>query len=244
MIKGILFDYGGTIDTNGIHWAEVIWEHYQKYNVPVDRALFLDAYRFGERALAINKVVEPLHHFYDVMMLKIGYQFEWLLEKGVDLASFDRSVIAEDCAYFAEYAVQRAVPVLRSLAQSYPLAVVSNFYGNITTVLEDFGILGFFKSVVESAVVGVRKPDPEIYRLGVQALELEPGECVVVGDSFSKDIVPARQAGCQTIWLKGVGFVGEEGNIASGYESDLVISDLTDLPGAMKELSGVLKTAN
>ena len=28
-IKGIIFDYGGTIDSNGMHWAEVIWRAYQ-----------------------------------------------------------------------------------------------------------------------------------------------------------------------------------------------------------------------
>lgn len=37
MVKGILMDYGGTIDTNGKHWGEVLWEMYQRHQVPVSK---------------------------------------------------------------------------------------------------------------------------------------------------------------------------------------------------------------
>lgn len=40
-IKGIIFDYGGTIDTNSRHWAEVLWEKYATYEVPVSKADFV-----------------------------------------------------------------------------------------------------------------------------------------------------------------------------------------------------------
>ena len=43
-VKGILFDYGGTIDSNGMHWAEVIWMAYEALKVPVSKAVFRDAY--------------------------------------------------------------------------------------------------------------------------------------------------------------------------------------------------------
>ena len=36
-IKGVIFDYGGTIDTNSRHWAEVLWSKYAEYHVPVDK---------------------------------------------------------------------------------------------------------------------------------------------------------------------------------------------------------------
>ncbi len=234
MIKGILFDYGGTIDTNGIHWAEVIWEHYRKYELPLSKEDFLQAYRFGERALAANRVIEPAHSFYDVMVYKTGFQFEWLRENGINLPVSEISSIADDCAYFAEYAVQRALPVLKQLAQSYPLVIVSNFYGNLSTILRDFGILSLFSAVIESAVAGVRKPDPHIYRLGVEALGCSPAECVVVGDSYSKDVVPAKQAGCRAVWLKGTGFSGDEQPVQPQYRADIVISDLSELLPALE----------
>jgi len=70
-------------------------------------------------------------------------------------------------------------------------------------VLKEFDIAHHFTDVVESAVVGVRKPDPAIFVLGVRSLGFDAAHIVVVGDSYSKDIVPAKETGCQTIWLKG-----------------------------------------
>ena len=43
-IKGIIFDYGGTIDSNGMHWAEVIWMAYQAEEVPVSKEIFRSGY--------------------------------------------------------------------------------------------------------------------------------------------------------------------------------------------------------
>lgn len=50
-IQGVIFDYGGTIDTNSRHWAEVLWAKYVEHQIPVDKESFREAYVFGERAL-------------------------------------------------------------------------------------------------------------------------------------------------------------------------------------------------
>ena len=95
--------------------------------------------------------------------------------------------------------------VLEHLKQNgYPMVLVSNFYGNINQVLKDAGIDGYFKDVIESAVVGVRKPNPAIFALGVCALDLPASQVLVVGDTYGKDIVPAHKLGCHTLWIKGL----------------------------------------
>lgn len=106
--------------------------------------------------------------------------------------------------------MEEARPILDRLAGSYPMVLVSNFYGNIESVLSDFNLLGYFRSIIESAVVGVRKPDPRIFSLGVEALGLKPSEVLVVGDSYKKDIVPAESIGCKVAWLKGKGWTADE----------------------------------
>ena len=99
--------------------------------------------------------------------------------------------------------MQASAKVLEVLAQRHRLVMVSNFYGNLHAVLADYGILHLFSDVIESAVVGVRKPDPAIWRLGVEAVG-QPAESVwAIGDSYGKDVVPASQVGCQTVWFKG-----------------------------------------
>jgi putative hydrolase of the HAD superfamily len=228
-IKGVIFDYGGTIDSNGTHWAEVIWMAYEALHIPVGKDVFREAYVQGERTLATNRIILPNHNFWHVVRLKAETQIQWLMDNGylpgdADFTKYTTG-IADWCYAYAQMAVSMALPIIRKLSEKYPLAIVSNFYGNMEAVLKDFHLAIFFHVIVESSVVGVRKPDPEIFRLGVEALGLTPGEIVVIGDSYDKDIVPAIAAGCQTIWLKRTGWSEYEGN----ETADSVISDFAEL---------------
>lgn len=212
-IKGIIFDYGGTLDSRGDHWSEVIFRGYLASGINVDKALFRDAYVHAERALAKHPYIRPEHNFLDLLRIKMLIEFEWLADCGAvepEKVKLAAEAVAQYCYKFARACVDEARPVLEALAARYPLVLVSNFYGNIASVLEDFGLGGFFKTIVESAVVGVRKPDPAIFRLGVDALGLEPEEVLVVGDSLRKDILPAESLGCRVAWLKGKGWTDEE----------------------------------
>jgi len=228
MIKGILLDYGGTIDTNGLHWGGVLWDHYQKYEIAIPREAFSGAYSFGERSLAINPIVKPEHTFYDVLGLKIEQQFKFLAESGFNLDKSLIESIAKDCDLFARTTVNNAKTVLDALAKDYPLVMVSNFYGNLNAVLSDFGIGHYFDSVVESAVVGVRKPNPEIYGMGVACLGMPAAQCVVIGDSYSKDMQPGKAVGCKTIWLNVKGWE-ETTDGGQHLEADCEITDFAQL---------------
>ena len=90
------------------------------------------------------------------------------------------------------------------------MVLVSNFYGNIHAILRQYKIDHFFSAVIESAVVGVRKPDPAIYQMGVDAAGCSAEEVLVVGDSYGKDMVPAKTVGCHAVWMRGEGWSKEE----------------------------------
>ena len=223
-IRGVLFDYGGTIDSNGVHWGEVIWQAYQAGNVPVAKETFRDAYVHGERTLGKNPIIKPHNTFLDMMRIKIEIQACYI-KSLPHPTHFEDAPVVDYCYTYARASVEKARPVIEWFANKYPLALVSNFYGNMRAVLSDFQIERFFPVIIESAVVGVRKPDPRIFRLGVEALQLQAGEVVVIGDSYDKDIVPATIAGCQTIWLKNTGWSEYTGN----ETADLIISDFAEL---------------
>ena len=120
----------------------------------------------------------------------------------------------------------RSRNVLLQLHERFPMVLVSNFYGNIATVLREFSLDGIFQQIVESAVVGIRKPDPRIFTLGVEALGFDPSEVIVVGDSIDKDIIPAHQAGCHTVWFKGEGWTSDPVDESA---PDRIITNLTEL---------------
>jgi len=228
-IKGIIFDYGGTIDTNGKHWAEVIWNRYQELDIPVSKDDFKKAYVHGERTLALQPLIKPSHDFYDVLLIKADIQINFLIKEGLLIES-DKTKkypekIAKGCYDFAKEMVNKSSFVVKKLSDKYKLTLVSNFYGNINKVLKNFNLLCSFEGIIESAVVGVRKPNPAIFSLGVRELGFEAHETVVVGDSFSKDIIPAKAAGCHTIWLKGEGWKEETDDSVP----DVIITDLEQL---------------
>lgn len=212
-VKGIILDYGGTLDSNGDHWSEVIWSAYQKAAVLVEKDAFRDAYVYAERELARTKHILPEHDFHDVLSIKIKIELEYLASNGffpsgqVDVKSAE---IAGYCYDAARTSIDAARPVLEELSKRYPLVLVSNFYGNIEAVLKDFNLRGYFDRIIESAVVGVRKPDPRIFELGLQSLGLSAEHVLVIGDSYRKDIVPAESLGCQVLWLKGRGWTAQE----------------------------------
>ena len=215
MIQGIIFDYGGTLDTNGLHWAEVLWAQYETCGLPVNKADFREAYVYGERTMGKQPLVKPTDDFRQVLLIKSRLQLEYLIEKGgLDAVHFPLETYAQkiaDGGYFvAKNTVYNARKVLEKLKTTYKMVLVSNFYGNIHTILEDFGLLCYFEQIVESSVVGIRKPDPAIFTLGVEALNLPPNQVVVVGDSYGKDILPAHSIGCHTVWLRGIGWADEE----------------------------------
>ena len=227
MIKGYIFDYGGTLDTGGQHWGKVIWHAYERQEVPVSEEAFRDAYVHAERTLGKNPIIQPDFTFYKTIETKIRIQLEYLQEKN-DVSSVSSYLKPlTDSLYEATVKeTAKSREVLLQLKQQYPMVLVSNFYGNIATVLQEFKLDGIFDKIIESAVVGVRKPDPQIFTLGVEALGMRPDEVVVVGDSMDKDIIPAGKAGCHTVWFKGEGWTNDP---VDESPAGKVITDLTQI---------------
>ena len=227
MIKGYIFDYGGTLDTGGQHWGKVIWHAYERQQVPVSEEAFRDAYVHAERTLGRNPIIQPDFTFYKTIETKIRIQLEYLQKKNdVSSVSYYLKKLTDDLYALTCKETAKSREVLLQLKQQYPMVLVSNFYGNIATVLKEFKLDGIFDTIIESAVVGVRKPDPQIFTLGVEALGMRPDEVVVVGDSMDKDIIPAGKAGCHTVWFKGEGWTNDP---VDESPAGKVITDLTQI---------------
>lgn len=233
--KGIIFDYGGTIDTNGVHWAEVIWKEYQRVEAGISRELFREAYVHGERTLGKNRIIEPTHTFRDLLGIKIKIQFDYLVSQGAThLASGNKAVeITEGCYSQVLETLKTTCGIVEELSKERPTVLVTNFYGNMPVVLKEFSLDKYFDTIVESSVVGIRKPDPRLFALGVEALGLPAEDIVVIGDSYRKDIAPARSLGCKAVWLKKV--VWEEEPIVDGYEPTVIIGELSEIIGLLEK---------
>jgi putative hydrolase of the HAD superfamily len=86
-------------------------------------------------------------------------------------------------------------------AQGYRLGVVSNADGRMPDLLDQVGLADRFEFVIDSHVVGVTKPDPRIFAMAVERLDLPAAACMYVGDLYAVDVVGARRAGLRAVLL-------------------------------------------
>lgn len=235
-IKGIIFDYGGTIDTNGIHWGEFIWAQYQKCGTEIPHSTYREAYVYAERYLAKHRVIEPTDTFHTLLIKKIAIQFGHLrsILSDIEFSDSKAKEIAEECYKKVKETLETTCRTVEQLSRRYPMVLVTNFYGNMPVVLKEFNLSGYFKEIVESSVVGLRKPDPALFALGVEALGVEPDGIVVIGDSYRKDIYPSATLGCKTVWIKNVCW--EEEPIIPGHEATRIIKSLEELPDIIEQM--------
>ena len=228
-IKGILFDFGGTLDTNGTHWGIMLQEAYREVGFSLEDKIFREIYVQGERQLAAQPVIATNDTFREVLQKKLAIELDYGVTHGFLSDNTDTrnrmALIAEKCYATARDHIDGILPLLKKLHNDYRLALVSNFYGNLSAVLDDFDLKNCFDTVIESACVGIRKPSPAIFSLALDTLQLSPAEAIVVGDSYKNDIAPALSLGITPVWLKGRGW---------NYKDDLnsapyIISDFHDL---------------
>ena len=95
---------------------------------------------------------------------------------------------------------------LQVLREKYHLGIIANQIPGAEKRLEGMGIRQYFDLIVSSAEEGVAKPDPRIFNIALTRAGCTPEQAVMIGDRIDNDIVPAKQMGMKTVWIKqGVG---------------------------------------
>jgi putative hydrolase of the HAD superfamily len=89
--------------------------------------------------------------------------------------------------------------------RGYALGVISNSDGRIAADLAAAGLAGHFACILDSAVVGVEKPDARIFAMALARLGVRPEEAVYVGDVYAIDVLGARRAGIEAVLMDPLG---------------------------------------
>lgn len=85
------------------------------------------------------------------------------------------------------------------------LVVVSNSDGTCATSLEEAGLLRYLNFVIDSAEVGVEKPDPRIFEIALARCGANPRRTLHIGDLYHADVTGARGAGLHALLLDPYG---------------------------------------
>jgi len=134
----------------------------------------------------------------------------------VDIETFDKLFAAESRALGAEVRGRDVLPLLQGdlrpemvealkriktkfrtgcITNNLPANAIGSMTGRSLYVAE---VMVLFDHVIESAKIGLRKPDPRIYQLMVETLKVDPKKCVYL-DDLGVNLKPAREMGMTTI---------------------------------------------
>ena len=113
-----------------------------------------------------------------------------------------------------------AMAALRRVkAAGLVVGVISNSNGSVRSILEATGLAPHLDFVIDSAVVGVEKPDPRIFRFGLERAGVPAAAAIYVGDLYSVDVLGARRAGLDAVLLDPRGHWGRRDcRLARGIE--------------------------
>jgi len=122
-----------------------------------------------------------------------------------------------------------AVFTLNTLAdRGYTLAVISNTTSSTEThqILESYGVTHLFKTILLSSLYGRRKPHASLFFEACRAIGVSPERCAYIGDSLSRDLIGARQAGFGAVIIINI----------QGYAQDDFNPDDETEPGGITEM--------
>jgi len=200
----VLFDFGGTLDADGVAWKERFFRLYLDEGVEIAREQFDAVFYRADDAL-VGSISSTRSLEDTVARLAAGVT--------ESIRPGDQALAARVAHRFLEATgaqIELNRPLLGRLAERYHLGIVSNFYGNLPTVCDNLLLRPFFRVIVDSTQVGLSKPDPRIFRKAVEELAVPLGASVFVGDSFTRDMAGALAVGMRHVWLVGDEYAGAE----------------------------------
>jgi putative hydrolase of the HAD superfamily len=188
-IEAVIFDFGGVLTSSP-------FEAFARYEA--ERGLPIDIIR---RTNAANHLENAWAKF----------------ERAeVDIDTFDKLFATESLALGAEVRGRDVLPLLQGdlrpeivealkrikaqfktgcITNNLPANAIGSMTGRSLYVAE---VMVLFDHVIESAKIGLRKPDPRIYQLMVETLKVDPNNCVYL-DDLGVNLKPAREMGMTTI---------------------------------------------
>jgi putative hydrolase of the HAD superfamily len=122
-----------------------------------------------------------------------------------------------------------ALEALRRLHGHVRTAVVANQEATVVEALRRDGVADLVDVLAVSAIVGVEKPDPGLFRWALEQAGVAPQEAVHVGNRLDNDVRPAKALGLRTVWVLR-GEAPDTPTPEQLAEPDVVVRDLTGLP--------------
>jgi putative hydrolase of the HAD superfamily len=208
MIEAVIWDFGGVLTTSPF---EAFARFEREHRLPIDIIRRTNAANHLENAWAKFERAE------------------------IDIETFDRLFAEESASLGAEVRGKDVLPLLSGdlrpemvealkrikkkhrtgcITNNLPANAIGSTSGRTLYIAE---VMALFDHVIESAKIGLRKPDPRIYRMMVDVLGVDPKRCVYL-DDLGVNLKPARDMGMTTIKVASAGQAIAELEAATGLK--------------------------
>jgi HAD superfamily hydrolase (TIGR01509 family) len=233
-IETLLFDFGGTLDADGVAWKERFHTLYRAEGLNMAADEFAPIFFAADdpligglpAATGLSETVHALAVNLEAELARAGTESGNIGERNDD---YRGRRVASRFLSEASAAFARNRPVLEALKNRYRLGIVSNFYGNLEAVCRSAGLAPLFSVMVDSHCVGAEKPDPKIFHAALETLHAMPETTVFVGDSLRRDREGARRAGMRFIWIAPQDVQAVEAQASADPPVHATVTELRDL---------------
>ncbi|MFS0823331.1 HAD family hydrolase [Bacillus sp. 1P02SD] len=219
MIKAAIFDLDGTLLDRDESVKKFVSYQYDRLIEFLDRIpketyikRFIELDRRGY--VWKDKVYQQLVHEFNIKV----FSWQELLEDYI-------SEFKYNCVPFPNL-----IPMLGELKDTgLQLGIITNGIGQFQLDnIRSLGIEKYFDTILVSEWEGIKKPDPQIFMKAVAQLNVQPNQCIFVGDHPDNDVKAARNVGMIGIWKKDLQW--------DNVDADYIIDDLAELPIIIKRM--------
>ena len=250
MIRGVLFDLGGTLHVADSPEGRDVWFARRLLDRLGDYGIRLDAAP-EELAGKLHENGEAYKHHSEKELRELPAAEIWndwyLRDWKVGRERLEP--IAEELSFLYDYERVRVIrrPYIKELlddlrAQGMKLGLISNIISLSVAphFLEEYGVREYMDCMVLSSATGIRKPSPEIFRAAEWELGLGPEELAYVGDTLSRDVMGARNAGWRLmIQIRNPGAAHRDKGLENaGLKPDYLVEGLEEIPEIIRRENG------
>ena len=246
MIRGVLFDLGGTLHVADSPEGRDVWFARRLLDRLGDYGIRLDAAP-EELAGKLHENGEAYKHHSEKELRELPAAEIWndwyLRDWKVGRERLEP--IAEELSFLYDYERVRVIrrPYIKEMLdalreQGMKLGLISNIISLSVAphFLEEYGVREYMDCIVLSSATGIRKPSADIFRVAEKELGLGPEELAYVGDTLSRDVMGARNAGWRLmIQIRNPGVAHRDRGLENtGLKPDYLINGLEEIPGIIR----------
>ncbi|WP_299160774.1 YjjG family noncanonical pyrimidine nucleotidase [uncultured Tenacibaculum sp.] len=200
-IKHVFFDLDHTLwdfDKNSKLTFEQIFEE-QNLNINIDTflAIYMPINLKYWRLFRENKILKE-----DLRHKRLKEAFDALNFK---ISDEQINIISEDYISYLpnhNYLFEGTFELLEYLIKKYELHIITNGFEEVQNIkLKKSGINKYFKEVITSESIGVKKPNPKIFKFALEKAKAAPHNSIMIGDSYEADVEGAINVGMEAIYF-------------------------------------------